>query len=69
MTKEGVNQEKFLKFNFKTDRLDSFLYQCQSIGFAKSDEANLWPLMGRALLNEDSLLTTLHQMLIWRKNR
>ena len=41
MTKEGVNQEKFLKFNFKTDRLDSFLYQCQSVGFAKSDEANL----------------------------
>ena len=32
MTEEVfINQEKFLKFNFKTDRLDSFLYQFVAI--------------------------------------
>ena len=43
MCKEVViNQEKFLKFNFKTDRPDSFLYQFVAIN---ADNSDLWKVM------------------------
>ena len=43
MTKEvAINQGKFLKFNFKTDRLESFLYQFVAINATYSD---LWKVM------------------------
>ena len=43
MTKEVViNQVKFLKFNFKTDRFDSFLYQFVAINVDYSDS---WKVM------------------------
>ena len=43
MSREAViNQEKFLKFNFKTDRLDSFLYQFVAIN---ADNSDLWKVM------------------------
>ena len=37
-----INQEKLLKFNFKTDRLDSFLYQFVAIN---ADNSDLWKVM------------------------
>ena len=64
MTKEvGINQENFLKLNFKTNRLDSLLYELVAINADYSDSWNVMelifvPLMGRALLNEDSVLKT-----------
>ena len=43
MTKEVVlNQVKFLKFNFKTDRLDSFLYRFVAVN---ADYSDLWRVM------------------------
>ena len=49
-----INQEKFLKFNFKTDCLDSFLYQFVAID---ADYSDLWKVM-KLRMNEDSILTS-----------
>lgn len=37
-----INKEKFLKFNFKFDRLDSFLYQFVGLN---TDYSDLWNVM------------------------
>lgn len=43
MTKEvAINQEKFLKFNFKTECFDSLLYQFVAVN---ADYSDLWKAM------------------------
>ena len=75
MTKEvGIDQENFLKLNFKTNRLDSLLYELVAID---ADYSHLWNVMelifvpthGQSFTERGLRIKSWRQMLTWRKSR
>ena len=72
MTKEvGIDQENFLKLNFKTNRLDSLLYELVAINADYSDSWNVMelifvPTYGQSFTERGFSIKNWHQMLTWR---
>ena len=72
MTKEvGINQENFLKLNFKTNRLDSLLYELVAINADYSDSWNVMelifvPTYWQSFTERGFSIKNWHQMLTWR---